>query len=159
MKDHYEEIQNNKEQIKKLFLSRVKKGFRCWMWKGSVTNEDQGQIGLSFATIKAHRLSYMLYIGHLKPRQVLEQTCGNKLCVNPKHQKIIINKKILHRLAGPRDVLGQNNGRAKLRDKDIKKIRKLAAKKSYSEIAKKYDMSATQIAKIARMESWTHVPD
>ncbi|MCB1173786.1 MAG: hypothetical protein KDK39_09485 [Leptospiraceae bacterium] len=154
---YYREIKKNDKQIKKLFLERVKKERSCWIWKGSTTAEGHGQISLGFATLKAHRLSYLLYKGELAAGKRIFQTCENKLCVNPKHQRILVSKKEQKKLEGSKNTQGSNNGNSKLRPKDIQKIRKLAKNHSIVQIATRFDVSSAQIGRILSGKNWSHV--
>ena len=64
----------------------------CWIWHGATTRgfgymvvgsrQDNG--GKS-PRIQAHRLSYLIHKGTIAAKQLVGQTCKNKLCVNPIH--------------------------------------------------------------------------
>ena len=64
----------------------------CWPWKGET---DQDGFGIykrgSRPPEKVHKLSWKLFDGGPIPAGVVViQTCGNKLCANPKH--LTLNK-------------------------------------------------------------------
>ena len=61
----------------------------CWVWKRQISGDGRGIITLSDRngsfTESACRISYQAFVGPLKRDQVVHQTCGNPLCVNPDH--------------------------------------------------------------------------
>lgn len=69
------------------FENLVEKSKGCWLFTGNKTRKGFGQVWLDGKGRIAHRVAYQLYVGKLKPKPkyVVMQECGNKLCVNPKH--------------------------------------------------------------------------
>ena len=60
----------------------------CWIWEKSLTVVGlYGQVGhASYGTDKAHRLSYVAFIGKLKsPKVFVCHTCDTPSCANPYH--------------------------------------------------------------------------
>lgn len=58
----------------------------CWEWIGYKTNLGYGQyMALDRKKFQAHRASFFFHVGKLNPALVLDHTCRNKLCVNPRH--------------------------------------------------------------------------
>jgi len=62
----------------------------CWEWQACVAGPGYGRIGnRDGKTESAHRIAWELTFGAIpKGRQVLH-ICGNKLCVNPTHLKLM----------------------------------------------------------------------
>jgi len=57
----------------------------CWLWSGKIKPKGYGVLEIGSRTIRAHRLSYLLFNGELREGLVLRHSCDNKLCVNPAH--------------------------------------------------------------------------
>lgn len=51
--------------------------------------------------------------------------------------------------------IGKNHSNSKINEKDVKKIR--SSKETLSNLAKKYNLGTSQIWRIKRRETWTHV--
>jgi len=72
-----------------VFWSRVEKTDGCWLWKGRTIRTGYGHFlwtenGKRLGTT-AHRVAYILTIGHPEPGLDLDHLCRNRLCVNPLH--------------------------------------------------------------------------
>lgn len=61
----------------------------CWLWKGSKHANGYGRIQIHGHRIGAHRIAYMLCVGHIDTDKVIHHECGNKLCVRPDHLKCV----------------------------------------------------------------------
>ena len=61
----------------------------CWIWNRQISNSGYGRMAVptqgGTLTESAHRISYLAFVGPLKRDDVVLQTCGNRLCVNPDH--------------------------------------------------------------------------
>ena len=69
------------------FWSKVEKTETCWLWKAGIS-DGFGQFMVSWkptTMMLAHRYSYQLHFGSVPIDKRVEQTCHNKLCVNPSH--------------------------------------------------------------------------
>jgi hypothetical protein len=72
------------------FWEKVRKTDGCWPWKGAVSGGYgviQGQHG---SPVSAHRTSWLLAGREIPAGKTLWWTCGNRLCVNPKHLALIV---------------------------------------------------------------------
>lgn len=73
------------------FWSHVKKGDRCWIWTGAVTN-GYGRFGFQKRTRWVHHVSWILS-GRKAPnwnlRETIDHKCDNKLCVRVGHLRIL----------------------------------------------------------------------
>jgi len=61
----------------------------CWEWQASKGSHGYGQISFKGVMVEAHRIAWTISNGEPVPdgRWVLH-TCGNLLCVNPKHLRL-----------------------------------------------------------------------
>ncbi len=66
------------------FFDNIEENDGCWNWTGSVA-KGHGVINFLGSSYFAHRISYQGYVGRLYRDQVVLQTCGNHLCVQPGH--------------------------------------------------------------------------
>lgn len=61
----------------------------CWHWQGQISNSGYGRILLKDEVgnkmHSAHRASYELFVGEIGKDDIIMQSCGNRLCVNPTH--------------------------------------------------------------------------
>jgi hypothetical protein len=82
------------------FWSKVNKTETCWLWTGTFApKEKHGRFYLRYKpdiVVAAHRYSYELHFGPIGKDNLIgqsyafiSQSCGNKLCVNPEHLKLI----------------------------------------------------------------------
>lgn len=67
------------------FLRHVTKTETCWIWTGSFADKGYGVIFRNGRRIRAHALSYKLYVGPLVDGLVIDHLCRNHACVNPSH--------------------------------------------------------------------------
>lgn len=75
------------EQIRHSSIRDPESG--CWIWNRQISNSGYGRITVagnrSTFTESAHRISYLAFVGPLKHDDIVQHTCGNRLCVNPDH--------------------------------------------------------------------------
>ena len=66
----------------------------CWEWQGQVSHAGYGRILLKDEhgnkMHSAHRASYEIFVGPISKDGIIVQTCGNRMCVNPKHLREIL---------------------------------------------------------------------
>jgi hypothetical protein len=58
---------------------------KCWEWTAGLTTDGYGKFNAMGHTLRAHRVSYELYIGPIPEGLLLRHTCHNRKCVNPEH--------------------------------------------------------------------------
>lgn len=66
------------------FWRRVDKSGKCWLWKGHCEG-THGIFTVRHANYRAHRFAWMLTNGVIPSKRYVGRSCGNLLCVNPKH--------------------------------------------------------------------------
>jgi hypothetical protein len=82
------------EDREKLEQSRHVKRFResyrvshtgCWLWTKQQTKLGFGRFNAGLHSMLAHELAFTLATGEVPQNEIIKQTCGNRLCVNPAH--------------------------------------------------------------------------
>ena len=76
-----------KKETKLRFESKINKlpNGGCWIWNGGNNEKGYGMIQVGGKQIRAHRLSYELYVGAVPPGMLVCHSCDNPPCCNPKH--------------------------------------------------------------------------
>jgi hypothetical protein len=70
------------------FWSKVEKTDGCWLWRACLMPSGYGMFRHAGKAVTAHRVSWLLaYGGELGRGIVIQQSCGNRLCVRPDHLK------------------------------------------------------------------------
>lgn len=68
------------------FLSHVNKtDDGCWLWTGYKDKDGYGKTKLNNHTIRANRLSWILYNGEIPAGMCVCHSCDVPSCANPKH--------------------------------------------------------------------------
>lgn len=80
--------------MKSEFLSRTVISGNCVVWIGEKTSSGVGRFRFRGIEQLAHRYSYFLEHGELPIRNHVVQSCGNKLCVNPKHLVLLSKDRV-----------------------------------------------------------------
>lgn len=82
---------------KSLFMNKVRKTEGCWLWKGYITGPGYGAVTFPGHSgwFRAHRVSYMLFVGELTQGLVIDHICRNKKCVNPSHLRQVSQRKTI----------------------------------------------------------------
>jgi hypothetical protein len=129
----------------------------CWQWKGVCTSSGHGQIGSK----GAHRFSYERYKGNIPEGIYVCHHCDNPGCVNPDHLFLgtpLDNMQDMIKKGRDRKAKGETSGTHKLKEKDIKNIRKLSKEgKNYKEISEIFGIHRSTVGQIVRNERWKHL--
>ena len=132
----------------------------CWPYKPP--SRTQGGYGASFygpIHTTAHRITYVLSNGPFPKRLDVIHRCDNRICCNPRH--LFLGTAIANThdmIAKGRQRLrtapiGESNPNAKLTDEQIAEIKYLYETLSQRELAKRFNVSKSQIGNIVRGES------
>jgi hypothetical protein len=137
----------------------------CWEWQGHTNAGGYGTqtVGSrkdnSRKTVLAHRLFYSLWYGEFDPKLCVLHKCDNPKCVYPEHLFLgtrMDNHTDMARKGRRVNHLGEKNGRSKLSDHDVRKIRlSLIVGEKQSDIARAYKVHQTLISAIKRGKIWS----
>lgn len=146
--------------IKYKFWSRVEKTKTCWIWKASIVDSGYGHFYLDGKQIRAHRMAWILTKGQIPKNKFVCHHCDIPACVRPAHLFIgtakdntqdMINKN--RKKFG--DTKGEKSCKAKLKNKDVLKIRRrLLNKDTHRAIAKDFGVAKSTIWAISKRISW-----
>lgn len=144
----------------------------CHLWNGSTTRDGYGNFGWKFddgswLTVRAHRKSYEMNYGPIPEGLVICHKCNNPACVNPEHlyagtQRQNIEDAIragTHVLAREGYNAGTRNGRARLTEDDVRKMRAeyAAGGTSFKKIGEKYGVRHYAARAAIIGETWSTV--
>jgi transposase len=160
---HNVSLRSNKGTPEERFWKKVKKAGddECWEWQASCERSGHGKLRIGSTMVKAHRFSYELHVGPIPEGMCVLHKCDNPICVNPNHLWIgtrTDNNNDMVSKQRQRGAAGERNCKAKLTEKQVKEIRRLAGKGvSRTQLATMYDVSYSTISQIVREKIWRHV--
>ena len=144
--------------IKDRFLSHVKKGKSCWLWTAS-QRSGYGVFAVNHGNNKkAHRVSYLLFVGKIPAGKFVCHKCDNPLCVNPAHLWLgshLENMRDMYSKKRNIPKKGEANGRSKLTERQVKMIRN--SPERLLPLSRRFGVSMTVISQIKRKKLWPHV--
>ena len=134
----------------------------CWMWSYATDQDGYGIVyHASHKYRRAHRLSWHLYNGADIPvGMVVMHSCDRPGCVNPEHLSIGTNRdNIQDRFAKGRSARGEANGRAKLRECDVREMRRLRRDESttYAALGLRFGVALQVAYRAVKGTKWSHV--
>lgn len=134
---------------------------KCWLWNGTIRGGKYGAIMINWVAWPTHRLSWVVHYGKVPKGMLVCHTCDNPPCVNPNHLFLgttrdnAIDRAKKNRGYKPK---GELHHHAKLREKDVLRIRELKVKKVKNRIiAERFGIEPRQVRRIASRFSWSHI--
>jgi hypothetical protein len=127
----------------------------CWNWQGYVEPNGYGHVSYKDKTIRAHRLSYILFKGNVNDGLVIAHSCNNRKCCNPDHLREDTRK------SNSIDMVNSGNQRQQILSVDevieIKKSLKHYYKGQINDLAHFYKVNHRTISSIKNGKSWSHI--
>jgi hypothetical protein len=137
---------------------------KCWEWQGWRNHHGYGVVYYRLKgtrlRILTHRLSYAFtHSVDLSEGTLVLHSCDNRSCVNPAHLRVGSQKDNGKDMVDRgRSTRGELNPHAKLKEKDILRIRRLRVKGfTYDAIAAEYGYTKGTVGSIVRGDTWSHV--
>jgi len=104
-----------------------------------------------------HRYIYEQCYGDIPKGMIIRHLCNNPSCINPEHLKIGTHyDNVQDRVKSNRSAIGSNNGRSKLTEEDIIKIRNNNTT-SLADLAIIYNVTNKAVSNIKNDKNWKHV--
>ena len=145
-------IQNIESFMSKIQIDPVS---NCWNWEGYIEKNGYGHASYKNKTIRAHRLSYILFKNDINPDLVLCHSCNNRKCVNPDHLRQDTRSSNAIDM-----VYAKNQMQQKLSVDEVIEIKK-ALKHYYkgqvNDLAHFYKVNHRTISGIKTGKRWSHV--
>lgn len=134
----------------------------CWEWTGGLNSDGYGRFKLNGQDVAASRISLALSRGFVTEHEEACHTCDNPKCVRPDHlfagtrQVNIADMVTKGRHAAA--ARGAIMGKRKLTAARILEIAAAYGSASNAALAKRFEVSASTVARIGKGQSWQHVP-
>lgn len=134
----------------------------CWNWNGSKCGRKlYGKFHIKEKGYYSHRISWMIYFGHIDDNKIILHKCDNPSCVNPNHLSMgsqMDNVTDMYKKGRDRHASGERNGNAKLSLKSVAEIRRLhsSEKMTQRKIAALFGISQTTVWHILKNHIWVN---
>lgn len=134
----------------------------CWPWKGVRYYTGYGCFRMYGHNRQAHRAAYELTYGSIDPNLDCCHHCDNRPCCNPSHLVMWPTKKNIEDMIQKgrhRPRKGEENGRCKLNESQVREILKMPEEGFVTEqVARDYGVSGFAIYALRYGKSWKHIP-
>lgn len=135
----------------------------CWMWRLSKCPRGYGWFSspLLPGVKHAHRAAALLSGMNIPDGLSVCHRCDNTSCVNPSHLFIgTTGDNQRDKVSKSRQARGETDGNSKLKEPDVREIRRLhASGSSQAAIGRRYGVTKECVGYIVRRQTWRHVTD
>lgn len=98
---------NRRPTTEERFWAKVERTETCWLWRGHIAANGYGSFSLGHReSIRAHRYTYELYVGHIPEGLSLDHLCRVRNCVNPIHLEAVPIRE--NHMRAPATITAQN---------------------------------------------------
>jgi hypothetical protein len=133
----------------------------CWTWRGNRQASGHGRFWTGTRTDGAHRVAYEIANGPIPAGLVVKHSCDNPACVNPSHLSVgTVSENLAEMVVRgrARKARGEESGKAKLTESDVRELRRLAAEgASYKSLATQFGIAPVNARAIVLRLHWRHV--
>ena len=136
----------------------------CAFWTGNKDKAGYGKITKKvngeYVHLRTHRAVYELYFGPLVPMVNVLHSCDRPSCCNILHLFVgSQSDNMKDKVSKDRQAKGETNGRAKLTEREVMKIKRLIKEGiRITDIAGRFDVGITTISEIKAGRTWKHIP-
>lgn len=123
----------------------------CWIWRGNINGYGYGMIWRDGKSVRAHRVSYELFVGPITETDVICHRCDNPKCVNPEHlfkgTRLDNNRDCAAKGRRPK---GAGHWNARLTDEAVAHIR--TSSEPQKTLANRYGVTQSHISRLKKWE-------
>jgi hypothetical protein len=157
-------------QFETFFWERVKVVGDCWEWQRKCDIGGYARIqrdGRNSQRVMVHRFAWELVRGPIPEGLCVLHHCDNRKCVRVSLDDtqshlflgtVLDNARDMFEKGRENKARGERHGNARLTEKDVRLIRKLASEGvSQKELAERYGVHYVYLNKLVRGHKWSHV--
>ena len=127
----------------------------CWIWQSAFFNDGYARTSWKGVHYRAHRLSYMNFVGPIPKGRLIRHLCHTRNCVKPNHLKPGTYK---DNFKDKIDFRGLQHPNASLTEQDVREIFERAWNgENVQALADYYNVTRKTIYNIKNGKTWTNI--